>query len=126
MMMKYSIAMPRLLSPWLGVFVASACVDPPDEATAVFSSTVSNDQQYADALGAVATYDTAGVIDLGNPFFQPLGSNGRSCFSCHQIDQGWSITPSSIQSRFTATSGTDPLFATVDGSNSPNANVSTP
>lgn len=125
MMIRYSIAMPRLLSPWLGVFVASACVDPPDEATAVFSSTVSNDQQYADSLGTVASYDTAGVIDLGNPFFQSLGSNGRSCFSCHQIDQAWSITPSSIQSRFTATSGTDPLFATVDGSNSPNADVST-
>lgn len=105
--------------------MASACLDPPEEATVVLSATVSNDRQYANPLGTVASYDTAGVIDLGGPFFQSLGSNGRSCFSCHQIDQGWSITPSSIQSRFTATSGTDPLFATVDGSNSPNADTST-
>jgi cytochrome c peroxidase len=114
-----AIATPHLL------FAASACVDPPEEATAMFSATVANDQQFADSLGAVATFDTAGAIDLGGPFFQSFGSNGRSCSSCHQLDEGLSITPSSIQSRFTATRGTDPLFATVDGSNSPDADVST-
>jgi len=114
-----AIATPHLL------FTASACADPPEEATAAFSATVSSDQQYANSLGTVATYDPAGVIDLGGPFFQSLGSNGRSCFSCHRLDQGMSITPSSIQARFTATRGTDPLFATVDGSNSPNADIST-
>src|SRR5262249_23692163 len=114
-----AIATPHLL------FAASGCVDPPEEAATVLSDTVSNDQQYANSLGAGATYDSAGAIDLGNPFFQSLGSNGRSCFSCHRLDQGMSITPSSIQSRFTATRGTDPLFATVDGSNSPDADVST-
>jgi cytochrome c peroxidase len=114
-----AIATPHLL------FAASACVDPPEEATAVFRATVDNDQQYTNSLGAVATYTIAGVIDLGGPFFKSLGGNGRSCSSCHQLDEGLSITPSSIQSRFTATKGTDPLFATVDGSNSPNADVST-
>jgi cytochrome c peroxidase len=113
-----AIAMPHLL------FAASACVDPPEEATAVFSATVSNNQQYTNSLGAIATYSTAGVIDLSGPFFQSLGSNGRSCSSCHQLDEGLSITPSSIQSRFTTTRGTDPLFATVDGANSPSADVS--
>ncbi len=114
-----AIAAPHLL------VAASACVEPPEEATAAFSATVPNDQQYANSLGMVATYDTAGAIDLGGPFFQSLGSNGRSCASCHQLDQGLSITPSSIQARFTATRGLDPLFATVDGSNSPSADVST-
>jgi cytochrome c peroxidase len=116
---QIAIATPHLL------FAASGCVDPPEQAAAMRSDTVSNDQQYANSLGAVATYDTAGAIDLGGPFFQSLGSNGRSCFSCHRLDQGMSITPSSVQSRFTATRGTDPLFATVDGSNSPNADIST-
>lgn len=118
------VALMAITTPHL-LFGASGCVDPPEEATTLLGDTVSNDQQYANSLGAVATYDSAGAIDLGGPFFQSLGSNGRSCFSCHRLDQGMSITPSSIQSRFTATRGTDPLFATVDGSNSPNADVST-
>src|SRR5215471_7879644 len=98
-----AIATPHLL------FAASACVDPPEDVTAVLSDAVSNDQQYANSLGAVATFDVAGSIDVSGPFFQSLGSNGRSCSSCHQLDQGLSITPASIQSRFTTTSGTDPL-----------------
>lgn len=111
-------------TPYL-LFATIGCVDPPEEAAATRSATVANDQEYANSLGTVATYDPTGLIDLGGPFFQSLGSNGRSCFTCHQLDQGMSITPSSIQARFTATRGTDPLFATVDGSNSPSANVST-
>jgi cytochrome c peroxidase len=114
-----AIAAPALL------FAASACIDLPEEDTVVSSATVANDQPYANSLGTAATYTTAGVIDLGGPFFKSLGSNGRSCSSCHQLDEGLSITPSAIRSRFIATCGTDPLFATVDGSNSPRADVST-
>ena len=33
------------------------------------------------------------TFDLTNPFFQSLGTNGRTCFSCHKPDQGWVITP---------------------------------
>jgi hypothetical protein len=38
---------------------------------------------------------------------------------------GWTITPSELQARFTATQGLDPVFRTNDGSNAPNADVST-
>src|SRR4051812_7418473 len=62
--------------------------------------------------GAAATVSTVGAIDRTNPFFQPLGSNGRSCSSCHVQDQGWTITPQGAQARFAATGGTDPLFRT--------------
>ena len=64
-------------------------------------------------------------LDFSNPFFQSLGTNGRSCVSCHVASSAWTITPSEIQSRFRATNGLDPIFRTVDGSNSPNADVST-
>ena len=101
------VALVAITTPHL-LFAASGCVDPPEEAATLLGDTVSNDQPYANSLGAVATYDSAGAIDLGGPFFQSLGSNGRSCFSCHRLDQGMSITPSSIQSRFTATRGTGP------------------
>src|SRR5207248_8562560 len=38
---------------------------------------------------------------------------------------GWTITPTHVQVRFALSSGLDPIFRTNDGSNSPNADVST-
>lgn len=80
---------------------------------------------FENASGVAATYSTKGVIDLANPFFQSLGSNGRACVSCHAPEDGWSVTPQSLRARFDATAGTDPIFRTNDGSVSPNADVST-
>lgn len=79
----------------------------------------------SNAHGKDATYSTAGFIDLTNPFFKSLGSNGRSCASCHIPSQGWTITPQGIQAIFDKTAGLDPIFRLVDGANSPTANVST-
>jgi hypothetical protein len=73
----------------------------------------------------VRTYSAAGAIDLTNPFFQPLGTNGRACVTCHQPSDGWSVTPAHIQARFDVDGGLDPIFRPNDGSNSPNADVST-
>jgi cytochrome c peroxidase len=63
-------------------------------------------------------------FDLTNPFFQDLGTNGRTCFSCHKPNDGWTITPPTVQAIFRATKGLDPLFNPVDGTNSPDANIS--
>jgi cytochrome c peroxidase len=75
--------------------------------------------------GFAATYSLAGVIDQTGPFFQSLGSNGRSCASCHQAAEGWTITPRGLKQRFERSGGTDPVFRPVDGANSPHADVST-
>jgi len=80
---------------------------------------------FANSSGMAATYTTAGSIDLGNPFFQVFGTNGRSCDTCHQASAGWTITPANVQARFKATGGTDPIFRSNDGSVSPTADVST-
>src|SRR5579864_5308438 len=80
---------------------------------------------FRNASGAAATYSTKGSIDLTNPFFQVLGTNGRSCVTCHEPADGWTVTPPGIRARFEATAGTDPIFRTNDGSVSPNADVST-
>lgn len=68
---------------------------------------------------------TVGFQDAQGPFFQSLGSNGRSCSTCHAAEAGWTITPQLVQARFEASDGRDPLFRTVDGSTSPAADVST-
>jgi len=81
--------------------------------------------RFANPTGYAETHSTVGKIDLTGPFFQSLGANGRACVSCHQPSVGWTVTPPDIQARFQATAGTDPIFRTVDGSNSPAADVST-
>jgi cytochrome c peroxidase len=75
--------------------------------------------------GVAVTISTNGFIDRRNPFFRELGSNGRSCVSCHQPQEGWSITPAGVRERFDRTQGTDPVFRLNDGANSPLADVST-
>jgi len=89
--------------------------------------------QFPDPTGVSANYTTAGSIDLNNEFFQSLGTNGRACVSCHAPESGFTITPAHLQSLFDQCEHNPPaslatrcaVFRTVDGSNSPNADVST-
>jgi len=80
---------------------------------------------FADPSGSFRTVDVDGAIDLDSLFFESLGTNGRSCGSCHVAADGWTVVPAHIRERFKATGGTDPIFRTNDGSNSPYADVST-
>jgi hypothetical protein len=75
--------------------------------------------------GVAVTISTNGFIDQRSLFFQPLGSNGRSCVSCHAPEDSWSITPKSLRERFDRSNGTDPVFRPNDGATSPLADVST-
>jgi cytochrome c peroxidase len=70
--------------------------------------------------GRLATISTTGSIDRGNPFFQSLGTNGRSCGSCHLQESGFGLSAAATRAVFAASGGTDPLFAAVDGANCPN------
>jgi hypothetical protein len=79
----------------------------------------------ANESGIVRTVNLNGALDLSNPFFKELGTNGRSCSSCHRPAQGWSITPESVQRRFDDSRGLDPIFRSNDGSNCEGADVST-
>jgi hypothetical protein len=77
--------------------------------------------------GILATYRPDGpVLTPGNAFFQPLGSNGRSCFTCHQPHESWSVSAAGARARFAASDGADPLFRLVDGATCPTAKVDTP
>jgi cytochrome c peroxidase len=79
---------------------------------------IPNGTFFANPGGASGTYSTTGGgIDLTGPFFQSLGTNGRSCASCHQPSDGMSVSAAHVQQRFSLTQGQDPIFRTVDGSN---------
>jgi hypothetical protein len=70
-----------------------------------------------DRTGVIGTTTTKPSFDLNGPFFQNLGTNGRSCGSCHRPAQGWGISAEEVAARFEATHGLDPIFRTNDGSN---------
>ena len=82
-------------------------------------TTIPNLQPYTNPTGSVETYTTAGSIVESGAFFTSLGSNTRTCNSCHQPSQGMTLNTTSLQSLFTSTSGTDPVFDAIDGANCP-------
>lgn len=78
-----------------------------------------------DPGGAIATFQPKGsTVTATNGFFQNLGTNGRTCFTCHQPQDGWSLSAEHAQDRFYANSN-DPLFRLVDGATCPSDDVST-
>jgi cytochrome c peroxidase len=92
--------------------------------TAFAVAAAPNLSRFDDSTGSISTYNTAGSIDTSNPFFQSLGTNGRSCGTCHGVSNAMSFSTAQAQARFAATSGADPLFADVDGANCPGTNRS--
>ena len=91
------------------------------------AQTLPNQFPLPDATGLIETYNVNNQsISLNGAFFQSLGTNGRSCSSCHRPTEGWSVSAAEIQLRFLLTQGLDPIFSTNDGSNcDQNINTST-
>ncbi len=82
--------------------------------------TLAGFSDYADPEGKVGVLVDGGPLNTaGHPFFTPLGANGRACVTCHQPANGMSVSPATLQARWEATGGKDPVFAAVDGSNCP-------
>ncbi|HXU74620.1 MAG TPA: hypothetical protein VN947_35235 [Polyangia bacterium] len=115
-----------------GCLFASGCAQSPgvgalDERLAADVKAPSLGDEMPSPTGRFQTLSTTGSIDATNPFFANLGSNGRTCATCHVAADGWTIVPADVQARFEATTpkGTDPIFRTNDGSTSPRADVST-
>jgi cytochrome c peroxidase len=80
-----------------------------------------------DPSGQIATYQPGGpTVTADNPSFQNLGTNERTCFTCHQPQTGWTVSAASVQARFAASFGADPIFRLVDGATCPTDNVKSP
>jgi hypothetical protein len=75
--------------------------------------------------GRAETVTPSGAIDTQNPFFLPLGINGRTCGDCHTHRSGWTISASEASELFDKSDGTAPLFRPHDGAVRPDADVST-
>lgn len=83
------------------------------------SSFIFNLQPFADPSGFVATYNSNGNIDTTNVFFQSLGTNGRSCSTCHIVANAMGLSAAHAREQFAQKGANDPLFALVDGANCP-------
>jgi cytochrome c peroxidase len=118
--MKSRVTMCTLPISAVLVIVFTAVSIPGDAGTKTANPLVT-----ADSTGSLSTFDKNGGIDVANPFFQNLGTNGRTCNTCHVSSQAWSVTPEGIQARFKSSDGMDPIFRPVDGANCPSADVST-
>ncbi len=76
---------------------------------------------YTDSTGRFGLVNSSGTVTTaGNPFFEPIGTNGRACVSCHQPADGMSLSVATIDERWRETAGRDPIFAPIDGANCPN------
>ena len=83
-------------------------------------------EQDPDPSGLIATFQPNGPTETNtNAFFQNLGTNGRTCFTCHEPQDGWTVSAQHARDRFEADPN-DPLFRLVDGATCPSDDVSTP
>ena len=78
-------------------------------------------RQVQDPTGSLGIFNANGKTRTDGPFFQSLGTNGRSCATCHLAEEAFSFSAAGARERFEQTSGRDPLFAPVDGANCPSA-----
>ena len=79
-----------------------------------------------DPKGAIASFQPNGAtVTSNNAFFKDMGTNGRTCFTCHQPQNGWGVSASDVAERFEKSAGTDPIFRLVDGATCPSDDVST-
>src|SRR5215475_3245792 len=92
----------------LGFSLLGWIITSPAQSGSAQGSSLPNLFPFPNANGVLETFSANGSVDLTNPFFQNLGTNGRSCASCHAPDQGWTIAASAIKRRFEATNGLDP------------------
>src|SRR5713101_6409254 len=72
---------------------------------------------FPNSTGVLETFNTTGKVDLTGPFFHSLGTNNRSCATCHQASDAWTVSAAHVAERFEETAGLDPIFRTNDGSN---------
>ena len=104
----------------------AGCGAPPDDgATAETSSEESGLEAAFNGYGVGSTLHTSGAIDRTNPFFQALGTNPRSCETCHSSAAGWTTSSAMNTGLLLFTQGQAPLFNLVDEGNRPDADIST-
>ena len=102
--------------PILALAAGCAGGPEPDEVASEELKAAPNVQERLDPVGSIESQSTnAFSAGATNGFFANLGTNGRTCNSCHVVEDGWTITPGHARSL----ASNDPLFTPNDGSDCP-------
>src|SRR5580658_6276235 len=67
--------------------------------TAVADVYLRNLFPFLDFTGFSGTYSNTGSVDLSGPFFQSLGTNGRTCGTCHEPSDAFGLSAVDALSR---------------------------
>ncbi len=113
--------MARYCLPPIGLAIVLSVASPYCGAAVAQSNAIES----SNPAGISRTITTESSFDTANPFFQPLGTNGRSCATCHGLSEALTFSPTHAQNLFESSQGSHPLFAPVDGVDSPSADMST-
>jgi cytochrome c peroxidase len=93
--------------------------------TAIAKNTIlQNNKKFENPTGKSSSFSRTGSIDLTGSFFQSLGTNGRTCETCHLASDGWTVSARSARDIFEDSDGLAALFE-FDGQNCPGADRST-
>ncbi len=109
----------RKIRTWMALALLLAAASTAVDA----GSSLPNLFPFLDFTGFSATNSTNGSLDLSGPFFQSLGTNGRTCGTCHAPSDGFGLSAIDAQIRYFFSHGKDPLFDQVDGSTCPTGPV---
>lgn len=116
----------RPMFTWLGVLLGAAgcglAGSGTDQSTEVGGSALA---AAINPAGLAETVTPTGAIDRTSSFFQPLGTNARTCETCHSANQGWTLSPLAVSVLFLTTGGKDALFLPHDEGSRPDADLST-
>lgn len=104
----------RFAGPW--AVILGAAIAAVSQPLAAGGPAAEQTQLTLDQAGILASVSTNGFSTGDtNGFRANLGTNGRSCATCHVEADAWTFTPRHARSL----SSDDPLFAPVDGSDCP-------
>jgi hypothetical protein len=85
--------------------------------------TIPQNETDLDFAGKISSYQPGGPTTTStNAFFSTgITTNGRTCFTCHQPQNAWSITPSNVLTEFLLSLGKNALFQPIDAASCPDA-----
>ncbi len=111
-------------TPGMGVIARGAKSAPvlPKILAGEIPATIDAEETFRDPAGEISTYRTTGAtVSAQNGFFSnAITTNGRTCFTCHQPENDWEISPPQIQAQLMRTRGRSALFQPVDAADCPN------
>jgi cytochrome c peroxidase len=111
---------------WHAARQANQAPKTPDPTAEPTPPVIPDFEEFPNQAGLSANFQPNGDTNTAmQAFFTPLGTNTRTCKTCHEPAAGWTITPIQIQRAFRVSRGQAPLFNPVDGAVCPDADMST-